>query len=118
MQQQLNNLVKERAMLRQRQATGRQNSRTYVDCDSETELDTSDWEDRRTLQAGAEAQKDTKCKDSSLKACGARTLRTKKRRKGQRLLENAIVCSKRVGSVCLLKSLTLLRYGDIEHPLF
>lgn len=55
MQQQLNNLVKERAMLRQRQATGRQNSRTYVDCDSETELDTSDWEDRRTLQAGAEA---------------------------------------------------------------
>jgi hypothetical protein len=49
MQQQLNNLVKERAMSRQRQATGQQNSRTYMDCDSETELDTSDWEDRRIL---------------------------------------------------------------------
>jgi hypothetical protein len=41
MQQQLNNLVKEHAMSRQRQATGQQNSYTYIDCDSETELETS-----------------------------------------------------------------------------
>jgi hypothetical protein len=82
MQQQLNDLVKERAMSRQRQATGRQNSRTYMDCDSETEPDTSDWEDRRILQAGTEARKDTKCKDPSSKACSARTSRPKKRRKG------------------------------------
>ncbi|KAF2626977.1 hypothetical protein BU25DRAFT_342016 [Macroventuria anomochaeta] len=41
MQQQLNDLVKERAMSRKTQATGRQNSRIYVECNSETELDTS-----------------------------------------------------------------------------
>jgi hypothetical protein len=55
MQQQLNNLVKERAMSRQRQAIGQQNSCTYMDCDSKTEPETSDWEDRRILLAGTEA---------------------------------------------------------------
>jgi hypothetical protein len=41
MQQQLNNLVKERTMSRQRQATRQQNSCTYIDCDSKTEPETS-----------------------------------------------------------------------------
>jgi hypothetical protein len=71
MQQQLNNLVKERAMSRQRQATGQQNSCTYMDCDSETELETSNWEDRRILLARTKAWKDMKCKDPSSKACSA-----------------------------------------------
>jgi hypothetical protein len=40
MQQQLDNLVKERARLRKTQVLGRHNSRIYVEHDLETEVDT------------------------------------------------------------------------------
>jgi hypothetical protein len=82
MQQQLNDLVKERAMLKETQTPGRRNSRIYVECGSGTELDTSDWEDRGMLQAGTEVRKDAKCKNSISQARGARISRPKKLGKG------------------------------------
>lgn len=82
MQQQLNNLVKERAMSKKTQALGRHTSRIYVESDSETELDTSDWEDRRIIQAGTGFQKNVNRKELSSKAHGTQTSRPKKRGRG------------------------------------
>jgi hypothetical protein len=82
MQQQLNDLVKERAMLKKTQALGRHTSWIYVELDLETELDTSDWEDRRMLQAGTGVQKDVNRKELSSKAHSTQTSRPKKRGRG------------------------------------
>lgn len=82
MQQQLDDLVKERARSRKTQVLERHNSRIYVEHDSETEVDTRGWEDRQMLQARTEVQKNAKRKDSSLKTRGARNSRPKKQRIG------------------------------------
>jgi hypothetical protein len=78
MQQQLDDLVKERARSRKSQVLGRSNSHVYVEQNSETEVDSSDLED----QAKTKVQKNAKRKDSSLKTRGARNLRPKKQRIG------------------------------------
>jgi hypothetical protein len=52
MQQQLHDLIQERATSKRTRASHQNTSRDYRDSDSETEPDTSDWEDRRGFRAG------------------------------------------------------------------
>lgn len=86
MQQQLNEMIRERAASKTTQASHQQTSRNYVESGSATELETSDGEDRRVLQVGGTVgrvlKKDAKRKVYSSKAYSTRTSRPNKQRKG------------------------------------
>lgn len=86
MQQQLHELVQERAASERTQASRQQTSRDYIESGSATEPETSDCEDRRALQVGSRVEcvlkKDAKRKVYSSKAHSTRTSRPNKQRKG------------------------------------
>ncbi|KAH6612382.1 hypothetical protein C7974DRAFT_444959 [Boeremia exigua] len=83
MQKQLNDLVQERAMSKKRRATGRNTGQSNVESDPASELDTSEWEEERTLRARTRIPKDGSKKDSSSKVQSSRTSSTIKRRRGR-----------------------------------
>ncbi|KAF1347193.1 hypothetical protein EJ07DRAFT_169869 [Lizonia empirigonia] len=80
-QKQLNDLVQERAMSKKRRATGRNTGQSNAESDPASELETSEWEEERTLRAKTRIPKDRSRKDSSSKAQSNRTSSTIKRRR-------------------------------------
>ncbi|EFQ90142.1 hypothetical protein PTT_13339 [Pyrenophora teres f. teres 0-1] len=85
MQQQLHDLIQERATSKRTRASHQNTSRDYRESDLETDPETSDWEDRRGLQRGSEIQsvlkKDVRRKDNRSEAHSTRTSRSNKRRR-------------------------------------
>jgi hypothetical protein len=67
MQEQLNDLVQERAMSKKRRATGQDTGQIDVELDPASEPDTSEWEEERTLRARTRIPKEGSQKDSSSK---------------------------------------------------
>jgi hypothetical protein len=86
MQRQLHDLVQERATSKRIRASHQRTSRDYRECDTATELETSDWENRSVLQVESGVQcvleKDVRRKDYNLEAYSTRTSGSDRRRRG------------------------------------
>jgi hypothetical protein len=81
MQQQLNDLVQERAMSKKRRVIGQHTGERNVESNPASELDISEWEEETTLRVGTRVPKDRSRKGSNSKARGSRTSSTVKRKR-------------------------------------